>query len=196
MPLTIYCKDKPLSILPLQEDKPIYTPPHLILDLEREQLPAITYCINESEFLEELMTLIPVIEAGGGIVSDMENNLLMIFRRGKWDLPKGKLELGEDTHTAAIREVEEECGVRDLVITNSEPYKTYHFFQGKKNVWNLKITYWYEMNTEDAGPLYPQIEEEITEVEWISPENIPDKLNNSYASIKHLLKQARPKIVI
>ena len=58
-----------------------------------------------------------LIEAAGGLVYNAKDQLLMIFRNGKWDLPKGKLEVGENIEQCAMREVEEECGISGLTIT-------------------------------------------------------------------------------
>ena len=127
-----------------------------------------------------------LIEAAGGLVYNNENQLLMIFRNEKWDLPKGKLEHNEDIKECAIREVEEECGISGLVI-KSELKPTYHTYEikGKKI---LKRTYWFAMHTDFKGSLVPQTEEGITEVVWVDKEQIAEKLNNSFGNIKDLLE--------
>ena len=110
----------------------------------------------------------------------------MIFRNGKWDLPKGKLEVGENIKECAIREVQEECGVSGLSIINAlqDTYHTYEI-NGKKI---LKRTYWFSMHTDFKGILEPQIEEGITEVVWLDKKQIAEKLNNSFGNIKELFK--------
>ena len=105
-----------------------------------------------------------LIEAAGGIVYNNQDELLMIFRNGKWDLPKGKLEQGETKQHCAIREVEEECGVSGLNIIKQVP-NTYHtYFDNDESI--LKTTYWYLMTTDYSGNLKPQKNEGITKVSW------------------------------
>ena len=111
--------------------------------------------------------------------------MLFIFRNGKWDLPKGKVEKGEKVDEAAIREVEEECGVSNVEILNTLP-STYHIYPYKgKNV--LKRTYWYSMTCNDSSKLIPQVEEGITEVKWISISALEPVKNNTFPSILYLL---------
>lgn len=126
-----------------------------------------------------------LIEAAGGVVYNDEDNILMIFRNEKWDLPKGKLENGENIQQCAIREVQEECGVINLKIT-SKLQSTYHTYKvnGK---YMIKRTHWFRMKTECVSKLIPQIEEGITKVEWVSKKDIAKKIENTYASIKELL---------
>ena len=111
----------------------------------------------------------------------------MIFRNGKWDLPKGKLEMGESVEECAIREVEEECGVSGIIIENKikDTYHTY-VLEGE-NI--LKKTYWYKMKTDYSAKLVPQIEEGITKVSWIDKDQISKKLKNSYGNISDVLNE-------
>ena len=125
-----------------------------------------------------------LIEAAGGLVHNDANQLLMIFRNGKWDLPKGKLEVGENIEQCAIREVEEECGISGLTITQ-QLQETYHAYEinGQKI---LKCTCWFEMKSSFKGNLTPQTKEGITAVVWTDKEDIAEKLENSYGNIKEL----------
>ena len=127
-----------------------------------------------------------MIEAAGGLVFNKDGDILMIFRNGKWDLPKGKLEIGESVEECAIREVEEECGIYGLDITEKllETYHTYNL-SGKEI---LKRTYWYKMRTDFDGELVPQIEEGITKVSWVEKGKISEKLKKSYGNISDVLK--------
>ena len=127
-----------------------------------------------------------LIEAAGGLVHNDENQLLMIFRNGKWDLPKGKLEVGENIEQCAIREVEEECGISELLITQ-QLQETYHTYEinGQKI---LKRTYWFEIESSFKGNLLPQTIEGITEAVWVDKENIAEKLENSFGNIAELFK--------
>ena len=127
-----------------------------------------------------------LIAAAGGLVYNDKNQLLMIFRNGKWDLPKGKLEVGENIEQCAIREVEEECGISGLTITQ-QLQETYHAYEinGQKI---LKRTYWFEMKTSFKGNLVPQTKEGITESVWVDKEDIAEKLENSFGNIVELFK--------
>ena len=109
----------------------------------------------------------------------------MIFRNGKWDLPKGKAEAKETINFTALREVEEETGITGLSIT--KPLEiTYHIF--KRNDRNfIKVTYWFEMYSEYDGKLIPQEKEGITKVKWIPESKLQKVFNNSYANIKLLI---------
>ena len=93
--------------------------------------------------------------------------MLVIFRRGNWDLPKGKIERNETKRAAAMREVMEETGINQVRI-ESKLIKTYHLFRNKSNKRALKLSYWYVMSTEDTE-LIPQLEEDIEKAEWVDP---------------------------
>jgi len=127
-----------------------------------------------------------LIEAAGGLVYNVKDQLLMIFRNGKWDLPKGKLEVGENIEQCAMREVEEECGISGLTITQ-QLQETHHTYEinGQKI---LKRTYWFEMISSFKGNLVPQTKEGITAVVWVDKEDIAEKLENSFGNLIELLK--------
>lgn len=126
-----------------------------------------------------------LIEAAGGLVFNNNNELLLIERLGVWDLPKGKIDLGETPEIAALREVEEECAVNELSIEYlvCKSYHTYFF----KEKYILKRTFWYKMNTSFKGNLVPQEEENISKVEFqhFSKKSITNL--NTYESIKDVL---------
>lgn len=145
---------------------------------------AILYHDNGDELLELLDKKLPLVEAAGGLVRNADNEVLFIFRNGKWDLPKGKTEKGEDIKETAIREVEEETGVKGLVITDFIT-NTYHIFK-RNGEYRLKLTHWYTMRTAYEGELFPQIEEDIVKVEWKNETEIKEALQNSYENIKLL----------
>lgn len=125
-----------------------------------------------------------VLEAAGGKVLNNSNEVLFIERFGKWDLPKGHIEKGETKTVAAIREVEEECGISGLSIEN--PLETtYHIFK-HKNQMRLKVTYWFLMRTTYEGTLTPQMEEGITNVVFKDKNAVKMALENTYENIKLL----------
>jgi 8-oxo-dGTP pyrophosphatase MutT (NUDIX family) len=130
-----------------------------------------------------------IIEAAGGLVKNEKGEYLFIFRNGKWDLPKGKIEKGEGIKTAAIREVEEECGISGLSIIRELP-PTYHTYTIEEKA-ILKRTYWFEMICDDTSAiLVPQIEEGITDVEWIATKKLKKVFKNTFESVKEVLDAA------
>jgi ADP-ribose pyrophosphatase YjhB (NUDIX family) len=137
--------------------------------------------------IEKFTHSFKLIEAAGGFIQlnekkfSAQKKFLFIFRNGKWDLPKGKLELGESIEEGAIRECEEECKVSELkIIKKLAP--TYHMFLQKKE-WIIKKTYWFLMESTFTGKLVPQKEEGITRVEWIAEKDFSRVKENTYPSV-------------
>jgi len=127
------------------------------------------------------------IKAAGGLVQNECGEYLFIFRNGKWDLPKGKVEKGEKMKKAAVREVEEECGVQ-VMQREQRICKTYHIYEiNNKPV--LKRTNWYAMRVKGVPELIPQREEGITQALWVAPSKIAPLLENTYPSILQVLQQ-------
>lgn len=126
------------------------------------------------------------IEAAGGIVTDDLGRVLMIFRHGHWDLPKGKLEFGESIEECAVREVEEECGVGGLRVIGRAGTTEHTYFEGGTEI--LKRTYWYRMRC-SGGALVAQREEGIESAEWVSLEEVKKRLPLAYSTISDLLTQ-------
>jgi len=147
------------------------------------------YYPDESVIFKKLTAKIPVQRAGGGLVYNKKGEVLFIFRDGKWDLPKGGKEKREKMSQAALREVEEETGVNGLVITN-KLQKTYHVFK-RNGKFKLKITHWFEMQTDFSGILVGQANEGIEKVAWLNPEQIQEAMNNSYENIKLLFENIK-----
>ena len=141
---------------------------------------------NSEELFKLFSSLFLYIEAAGGLVKDPWGRILFIHRLGCWDLPKGKIEKGEDAPTAALREVTEETGLNNLKIINPLP-STYHIFERKGKL-RLKQTYWFEMSSMNDGPLYPQLEEEIIETRWFAEQELPVPLSNTYPAIQELVE--------
>lgn len=125
-----------------------------------------------------------VIRAAGGIVFNEAGQLLLIKRLGKWDLPKGKLERGEDQRLAALREVHEECGLNFLGILRKFG-NTYHVYN-LKGRWILKKCAWYRMIAWGDASVQPQVEEDITEVRWVDKEFILSDTFDTYESLEEL----------
>jgi len=148
---------------------------------------AYLYYPDEKEIMKVLKTKIPVNKAGGGLVYNKNGDVLFIFRNGKWDLPKGGTQKGEDIEQTSMREVEEETGVNGLKIIK-KLQKTYHIFK-RNGIYKLKITHWFEMQTDFDGIPEGQIDEGIDKVEWKNPTQIQEALKNSYENIKLLFQE-------
>lgn len=144
------------------------------------------YYENEKLLLNTFSAAFKVIEAAGGLVKNQTGKYLFIFRNGKWDLPKGKIEKSEPVNVAAIREVEEECGVSKLKIIK-ELDSTYHTYSiNDKEI--LKRTYWFSMHCDDGSALVPQKEEGITDVKWLAADELDQVYANTYESVKEVMK--------
>jgi len=137
----------------------------------------------------EFCTLFTVIEAAGGLVKAPDNKILVINRRGFWDLPKGKLELQEKPERGAMREVEEECGLQNLRLSSLIETTFHTYTIEDKNI--LKKTYWYEMLHDGNQIPVPQLQEDITEAKWINKSNLSDVTKNTYLSIIEVLKKGK-----
>ncbi len=150
-------------------------------DFFSDKLGSLLYLEAEEKLVKNYFTL---IITAGGIVKNGDETLF-IFRKGKWDFPKGKIDKGETLEDAALREVEEECGIKDLKLISYNT-KTYHvYFDNGLPI--LKETYWYNMTSHQDENLKPQIEEDITELKWVKRENFNEILNNTYPSIKEII---------
>ncbi len=141
---------------------------------------------NPARMFRQFATLFYNIEAAGGLVTDPSGYWLFIFRKNRWDLPKGKTEKNEPAEKAAIREVQEECGIDNLQIVQSLP-QTYHVYPYSEKQWALKKTHWYFMKTSKCCRAEPQVSEGIIRAEWMHPDNLSEVLSNTYGNIKELL---------
>ena len=127
-----------------------------------------------------------LIEAAGGIVRK-QSQILFIFRLGKWDLPKGKLEKGENPEEASIREVEEECGVTASLA--GKIGETWHTYKDRKDREVLKCTHWYAMDCQSDEALSPQTEEDIQEVRWVEASQVwEEPMTDTDASIQEIFR--------
>ncbi len=134
---------------------------------------------------QSFKSIFRIIDAAGGAVKNQEGDLLMIYRYGHWDLPKGKVELGESKEEGAIREVMEECGVLEPEITGVLP-TTYHYYEldGEPI---LKRSFWFAMKLSKDTPLKPQLEEDISQVIWCDAAKVEDLKEQSYGNIRLVL---------
>ncbi len=142
---------------------------------------------DPARLFRQFATMFQYVEAAGGLVSDPAGYWLFIFRRDRWDLPKGMMEQNEPVRDAAIREVTEECGIERLEILHPLP-QTYHVYETQNGVWALKKTHWYYMQTKTCCQAEPQVSEGITRAEWKHPDHLADVMQNTYGNIKELLR--------
>lgn len=139
---------------------------------------------NPKKYFKKLRKSFQLIKAAGGIVISETDQYLFIFRKGKWDLPKGKLDLNEKTRDAAGREVEEECGVKVTRI-NNKLCTTWHVYEEKTQI-IFKKTSWFFMQAKKQK-LIPQLEEDITEARWMSKDDFEFVRKNTYPLIRDML---------
>lgn len=133
-----------------------------------------------------------VLQAAGGLVLNEQQEVLMIYRRNKWDLPKGKLDPGETLETCAVREVEEETGARNITLEKflQVTYHTYH----ESGKFMLKESYWYKMTVSGKQELVPQTTEDIFKIVWAGMDTMDDYLKNSFPSIIDVVNDYRKKL--
>lgn len=154
------------------------------------QEPSIHAGVFFHHDLEELKTMFfkkfTPVRAAGGFVLNENKAVLMMFRRGKWDLPKGKMDKKETFEECAIRETEEETGLEKITLISPliTTYHTYH--EGTRYI--LKETKWFRMKVNGEQKLIPQAEEQITKLEWVEKKNLKNYMQNSFPSIKDVLQ--------
>lgn len=146
---------------------------------------------NVDELKKRFFAKFTLIHAAGGVVKNEKKEILMIYRRGKWDLPKGKLDKKETLEECAIREVKEETGLKNLKLLSLLTV-TYHTYQeGTRHI--MKESHWFMMKAKSNQLLMPQIEEQIDIARWANNEEIPVYLLNSYPSVTDVLYAAMKK---
>lgn len=146
----------------------------------------IAICNKPGEVLCQFMEQVEIVIAGGGLVTNEYDELLLIHRRGKWDMAKGKIEMNEDIMAGAVREVEEETGVK-IETVQDKPIHTYHAYtlKGKRC---LKETCWYYMQARlGQSNLVPQTEEGIDDVRWVKKDDLPNYRSGCYLLVWDLL---------
>lgn len=151
-----------------------------------KKLDSLTVTVNDHKSVKHFVkSKFKVIEAAGGVVRK-DDKVLLIYRLGVWDLPKGKLEKKEAIAEGALREVEEECNIS--VALGEKICSTWHTYthNGKRV---LKKTTWYSMSCVDDSKMKPQIEEDIEETRWMNPREVRLAMYNSYPSIRHVFKE-------
>lgn len=150
---------------------------------------ACLYHKNEEKLIKILKKKMDYMIAAGGMVINKEGKFLFIYRNKKWDLPKGRKEKNETVEEAAIREIEEETGVKGLQIDHFLD-KTYHVFKRNGN-YMLKITHWFVLRTDYDGKTIPEVKEGIEAAVWLSADEAKEKLSNCYANIVSLINKSQ-----
>lgn len=149
---------------------------------------AIIEDISEQSLTSQLEAMFHPIDAGGGVAYNEEGAILLIFRKGKWDLPKGKLDEGEAIEDCALREVKEETGLVHLAL-GDKICDTYHIYT-QKHEQILKRTAWYKMNGTAKDKLKPQKEENILEARWVKEAELSPLAAQSYEAVRAVLRNA------
>jgi 8-oxo-dGTP pyrophosphatase MutT (NUDIX family) len=164
------------------DDFSFHTVKAMVHEMEAQQIRAGVFLHDDVDaVLKAFKKKLVLILAAGGLVHTKDDHLLLIFRRGKWDLPKGKLDEGEKIDACAIREVEEETGMANMIIEKSLciTYHTYH--QDGKHF--LKESHWYLMKAQEQTALIPQVEEDIEKCEWVPVDQLAPYMENTHSSI-------------
>lgn len=130
------------------------------------------------------------VVAAGGIVINEYGEILLMYRRSKWDLPKGHLDKGETLEECALREVSEETGLENLKIVRFIGITEHALFNHFTNRDEIKETHWFEMRATNKEPLEPQEEESIEWIKWVPAGELSNYMRNSYPNISNIFKQA------
>lgn len=142
--------------------------------------------------LQKFLSHFECIEAAGGVVQNRDNEVLLIFRRGFWDLPKGKIDAGETVEEAALREVEEETGLKEVQLVSKIYFSnwlneaTYHSYPYKGNL-ALKVSHWFMMRYDGNEIPVPQAEEDIEQAIWVSSEVLRGYYPDMFPNIRDVL---------
>lgn len=141
--------------------------------------------------LDPFLPAAPVTAAGGVVVrlGEAGPEVLLIFRRGAWDLPKGKLDPGETVEACAVREVQEEVGIDELRVLAPAGTTVHGYPEGGRYL--VKTTHWYFMQTPERA-FTPEEREGIEEVAWVPWAEAQERLG--YATLRRHLASLRPPL--
>ncbi|HEY4062078.1 MAG TPA: NUDIX domain-containing protein [Puia sp.] len=205
MYIKIYFNDKPLFLCDaLNDEINVYAHHDDAVLIDEFSPPAVNSMIHEMRqekihagiFVhKDLATLKKAVwkkfilhQAGGGLVHNENAEYLFMFRRGKWDLPKGHLDKGETLEQCAIREVGEETGLTKVEL-GAALITTWHTYdENGKHI--LKETHWYRMKAAANAQIRPQQEEQITALKWVGEKDMAPILKNTFPSIIDVLRAA------
>ncbi len=207
MHIKIYFNDKPLFLCDnideviepyIHHDDAVFideldshTVKSMIHEMQLEKIHAgVFFHPNLEELKKAFFKKFVLVQAAGGLIRNEKDEVLLIFRRGKWDMPKGKLDKGETLEECAVREVQEETGLNNIKLTGPllVTYHTYH--EGARFI--LKESHWFSMSTNGNQSFTPQTEEDISEIKWVKQNDLQKYLNNSFPSIVDVLQTGLP----
>jgi len=203
MYIKIYFDDKPLflcdavdeTIQPfIHHDDAIFideldthTVKTMIHEMEQASVHAgVFYHTSLEELKKAFLKKFTLIQAAGGLVQNEKNELLMIFRRGKWDLPKGKLDKGESLEDCAVREVEEETGLQNVQLVSPLTITWHTYHEGARFM--LKESHWYNMKAKGEQKLVPQTSEDIHEIKWVIAKAAEKLFPECYPSVTDVIR--------
>jgi 8-oxo-dGTP pyrophosphatase MutT (NUDIX family) len=206
MYIKIYFNDKPLFLCDtvdeiiepyMHHDDAVFIDeldPHTIKtmlhEMQQEKVHAGVFLHPDLEELKKaFFKKFVLVKAAGGLVINEQKEWLLIFRLGKWDLPKGKLDKGEKLEACAVREVEEETGLKNVKLQKPIGITWHTYHEGTRFI--LKESHWYKMKVKGAQILVPQTEEDILEVKWVKPSGLDEYLSHTYPSVADILTAAR-----
>lgn len=204
MQITVYIYNKPVHLCDTLDEhleKLHHRPDTIFIDeldshtikamLKEIGLPEISRGIFLHPDLEELkkqfFKKFEVHVAGGGLVVNENGEMLMIFRRGAWDLPKGHLDKGETIEECAVREVQEETGLKNVELGKFLTITYHSYEQGTHHI--MKESHWFLMKSSLDEKLVPQTDEDIDEIEWVKGEQLDQYLPQAYPSIRNVLQE-------
>ena len=209
MYIKIYFSDKPLflcnavdeTIQPyvhhddavLIDELNSHTVKAMIHEMQQQSVHAGVFFHPDLEELKKaFFKKFTLILAAGGLVQNENEEILLIFRRGKWDMPKGKLDKGEKLEDCAIREVEEETSLTkvELVSPLAITYHTYH--EGTRFI--LKESHWYTMKAKGEQILFPQTEEDILALRWINMDDLDKYSKDCFPSVSDILEAFKKQV--
>jgi len=137
-------------------------------------------------------SLFKIIKAAGGLVMNEKKEILFIFRRGFWDLPKGKMDPGEKKKQTAVREVIEETGVNNLEI-GKKLITTRHVYRLSSGKRVLKKSFWYKMYAPDQD-LIPQTEEDISKAKWLVLDKVMESKKPIFKNILDVVNAKKASV--
>jgi len=164
----------------------LHTVKSMIHEMQKPSVHAGVFFNNDLEELKgTFFKKFTMVKAGGGFILNENNAVLMMLRRGKWDLPKGKLDKKETIEECAVRETEEETGLKNIELISPliTTHHTYH--EGTKSI--MKETSWFRMKVTGDQKLVPQTSEQISKLEWVNKDDLEKYKKNSFPSVIDVL---------
>lgn len=163
----------------------------IVHEMRREKVHAGIFIHKDLDVLKKAFwKKFMIVRAGGGLVQNEKGEYLFIFRRQKWDLPKGKLDPGETLEECAVREVGEETGLHSVRLTAPLVVTWHTYDENGRHI--LKETHWYRMTAAAGQTITPQLEEQITALKWADAKAAEACLLNTYPSIVDVVRAAIP----